>query len=227
MMDLGTTPEDQNSTFSYILGQQAAKAIQVDYVNTALLACSAALINSSAEVYDVSGASPATISHTYLATLLSKMGDAANRIVCLVMHSAVYWELVKTAISDKVFEVAGAVIQGGTPATFNRPVIVTDSVGLIDAASPTRYYTLGLTAGAIEVLESEGRQMFAELVTGLEQVVIRLQGEHAFTVGLKGFTWDVTHGGANPLDAAVGTGSNWDQICTDLKDGPGVILKSQ
>jgi hypothetical protein len=227
MMDLGDNPETQNSAFSYLLGQQAAKAISADYVNTALLACSVALAASSSVAYDISALSPATISHTYLATLLSKMGDAANRIVCFVMHSSVYWQLVKQSITDKVTEVAGVVIQTGTPATFNRPVIVTDSAGLIDQASPTRYYTLGLTAGAVEVLESEGRQMFADLVTGLEQVVIRLQGEHAFTVGLKGFTWDVTHGGANPLDAAIGTSTNWDQICTDLKDGPGVLLKSQ
>lgn len=227
LLDLGDNPETQNSTFSYLLGQQAAKAISVDYVNTALLAASVALTGQSSVVYDISSLSPATISHTYLATLLSKMGDAANRIVCFVMHSSIYWQLVKQSITDQVVEVAGVVIQTGTPATFNRPVIVTDSAGLIDQASPTRYYTLGLTAGAVEVLESEGRQMFADLVTGLEQVVIRLQGEHAFTVGLKGFTWDVSTGGANPLDAAIGTAANWDLIATDLKDGPGVLLKSQ
>jgi len=227
MMDLGPDPESQNSQFSYLLGQQVAKAIAVDYVDSAINACTAALSNVGGLTYDVSAASPSTISHTYLASTLAKMGDAANNIVCFVMHSAMYWALVKQAITDEVFEVAGVTIQTGNVATFSRPVIITDSAQLISAASPTDYYTLALTANAIEVMESETREMYADLVTGLENLVVRLQGEYAFTLKLKGFTWDVTNGGANPTDAALGTGSNWDQVATSVKDCAGVVLISQ
>jgi hypothetical protein len=56
---------------------------------------------------------------------------------------------------------------------------------------------------------------------------MRLQGEFAFNVGLKGFQWDVTNGGANPTDSALGTGSNWDLIAADIKDTSGIIIQSK
>jgi hypothetical protein len=64
-----------------------------------------------------------------------------------------------------------------------------------------------------------------DLVSGLEQISYRLQGEYAYNLGLKGYTWDIANGGANPSAAALATGTNWDQVATDDKDTAGVILK--
>ena len=53
------------------------------------------------------------------------------------------------------------------------------------------------------------------------------KGESSFTVGLKGYAWDVTNGGKSPNDAAIATGTNWDQFASDVKDTAGVLLISQ
>lgn len=61
---------------------------------------------------------------------------------------------------------------------------------------------LGLTASGVVVQRSEEETISAQMVTGLEQLVMRIQGEHAFNAGCKGFKRDVTDGGANPTDTA-------------------------
>ena len=62
---------------------------------------------------------------------------------------------------------------------------------------------------------------------GRENIVTRLQGEYAYNVGCKGVKWDVTNGGVNPSDAAVGTSTNWDSVMDDVKDLGGVIIRTR
>jgi hypothetical protein len=214
-------------TMSFLLGQQTAKAVMVDYINTALSGVATALGGVSSWGVDKSAASPATSTHTYLVDALAKMGDNAGQVVCWVMHSKPYYDLVKQAIADKVFEVAGVTIMRGTVATFNRPTLVIDSSSLIVSGSPDTYITLGLVEDACEVAESEQREIVSDLVTGLENLVMRIQGEYAFNLKVKGFKWDVTNGGANPAAATVATASNWDKVVSDNKQLAGVHLITQ
>ncbi len=186
------------SEFSFLLGQQYGQAVALDYLSSALTALVAAITNQSALNYDATGDTPATLTHTALVNGFSTFGDAHDRIVCLVMHSKPYFDLIKQSIADKVFEVAGATIYSGTPATFGKPVIVTDDPALKTPGSPNTYSVLALVEGAADVYESEEREIASELVTGKENLVLRIQGEYAFTLRLKGYTWDVTNGGANP-----------------------------
>lgn len=209
---------------SFILGQQIGAAVAVDYLNTAIAAAVAGIGNQAALVHD---GTAATITHTALVDGMSKFGDASNRIVAYVMHSKQYFDLVKQAIADKIVEVAGVTIYTGNVATFNRPVIVTDSPALITTGLPDTYHCLGLQAGGITVQESEGREILAEPVTGLENLMIRVQGEHAYNLGLRGYAWDIANGGANPLDAAVATGTNWDKVSTDDKNTAGIMVNTQ
>ena len=53
---------------------------------------------------------------------------------------------------------------------------------------------------------------------------MRYQGEYAYNMKVKGFTWDVTNGGANPTAAAVATATNWDKTVADDKNIGGVQL---
>ena len=55
---------------------------------------------------------------------------------------------------------------------------------------------------------------------------IRLQGESAYTMTMKGFTWDLANGGSYPSAAAVATGSNWDIQVSNVKNGPGVMMQT-
>jgi hypothetical protein len=210
--------------FSLLLGQQTAKAALVDYVDTAIKAAIAALGNNSSVVYD---GSAGTMTHTALATGLSKFGDAAKSIKCFVMHSKVWFDLVKQSITDKITNVADVTINQGTAASLNRPVIVTDSAELVVSGTPNNYYTLGLVQAGIEIDESEEKDVESQIVTGLENLVMRIQGEYAYNLGMKGFTWDITNGGANPTNSSIGTASNWDQVATDYRSLAGVRIKTQ
>lgn len=213
---------------SFIVGKMAGEHIALDYLNNALNAVEAAIAGVGALNYDASALSlpnRSTVDHTNLVRVMAKMGDASNRISAWVMHSKPYFDLMENTVADKVFEVASVTIYAGSIASFGRPVIVTDSPSLYTSSSAgTVYHTLGLVENAVTVEESEDREVVSDVITGLEQLVMRIQGEFAYNVGVKGFAWDMTNGGANPTDAAVGTSSNWDKVAADNKSLAGVRL---
>lgn len=215
---------------SMLLGQQVGKAIAVDYVNIAIAAVVAGILGVGAPLqYDNTANATKTLTHTSLVNGLAKFGDASSRVNCWVMHSKNYFDLMNQAIADKVFEVAGVTIYEGTVATFNRPTLVIDSPSLLDSVGTATqtYEVLGLTEGAVELAESEERNIVSDIVTGLENLVLRYQGEYAFNLKVKGCQWDVTNGGANPTDVALGTTTNWDKIVSDNKQMPGICVKVQ
>lgn len=211
---------------SFLIGKMVGEKKAQDYLNTAILSAVPAMVAQAAVLHDYSATGK--ITHTEIVSGMAKFGDQSSRIKAFVMHSKVYFDLVKQSIADKIVEVAGATIYSGNVATFNRPVIVIDAGGLVDLVPATDvYFTLGLVERAISVEESEAEEIESQIVTGRENLIFRIQGEHAFTLGLKGMTWDTTGGGANPTDAALATATNWGKVCTSDKDLPGVVIKTQ
>lgn len=208
---------------SFQLGKIIAGNKAKDYINTVILAVETALAGQATLNYD---GTAGTMSHTTLVNGMALMGDYAGQIVMFVMHSKVYFDLMKQAIADKVFEVAGATIYNGNVATFGRPVLVIDSPALYDAngSAADSYNTLGLVTGAVTLKESEEQEIYSEVVTGLKNLVYRVQGEYAYNIEVKGLAWDVTNGGTNPTDATLGTTTNWDLAVGDVKNGPGVRI---
>lgn len=230
---------EQLEVLSFLLGQQIAQAMLVDQVNTALSSVSAALAAQSANLVDVSkgGGSPitgSTLKTQHLIQALAKMGDAANRVVCWVMHSKQYYDLVQYQVGqpNNGGIVANTVMMAASPLTLNRPVIVTDSTGLTYTdtdASPittTSYRVLGLVAGAVTVEDSEDELMYSDVITGLENIVVRLQGEFAYNLGCKGFKFNLGTSpmAINPTTAQLATGSNWTKAVTSAKDLGGVVI---
>jgi len=218
---------ENQQTMSFLLGQQIAKAVMVDYVNMAVSAGVASLLGQTALTHDAStGAGTDTMSHTLLLSALAKLGDAGGRVVALVMHSKPYYDLMKQAITDNIVDVAGVSINTGDIASFGKPVIVTDSTNLVETSgsSESVYRTLLLVEDAVRVQESEERDVLSEPVTGLENLAFRIQGEFAFNLRVRGFKWDTTNGGSNPTDAAVATSTNWDLSASDTRSGPGALL---
>ena len=220
---IGMSPE----AFSLQLGRQFAPDVAVDYANTALIAGVAALRSQASIVKDASTATgTATLRHTYLASALAKFGDAAGRIRCWVMHSKVYWDLVQQSITDNVFEIGGLAVREGRAETLGIPTIITDSSALTEtsASGDATYMILGLTENGIVVKQSEEQDIESDLVTGQDNLSIRIQGEHAYNVGVKGYSWSVTGGGVNPTDSALGTTTNWSLVSHDVKLGAGILL---
>jgi hypothetical protein len=214
--------------FSFLLGQQIGPAVALNYLNTGIKGLVAALGGVSALTHTDTGA---TISTNDLVDGISKLGDRAERVVAWVMHSKAYYDLVKSQITDNILDVTGMVVRQGSPVTLGRPVIITDASDLkvTDGVSSgiDKYRTLGLVAGAAEVAESEEQEIVSDLVTGEENLRMRIQGEYAFNLKLRGFAWDVTNGAANPTDAAIATASNWDKASTDNKSLAGVLIETR
>lgn len=222
---IAETPEE----LSYLVGLMAGEAKAKAMVNAALIAAQAGIDNQSTAKYDATGETTKTMTHAHLASGLAKFGDQASRIVCWVMHSKVYFDLIKQSISDKITNVADVTIYQGTAATLGRPTIVTDDSALwnLNGSATDTYNTLGLVRMGVRVNESEIQDVAAEVVTGGEQLYGRIQGEFSINVGLAGFTWDVTNGGANPNDATLGTGSNWDLEVSSVKNAAGIEVLTQ
>lgn len=215
--------------FSGILGGQIAVAQQLDMLNSVLLAAGAALANVSGGALKHTVASGGTITTPSLVDGLSKMGDRADRVVCWVMHSKVYFDLVKEQIAANIDGLSVFNVRTGTPVTLNRPVIVTDSPSLVkNVVSPdvNDYYTLGLVSGGALAEVTETSDIVIDDVTGLEVLMTRLQGEFAYNIGLKGFKY-ATGNGINPADAVIGTGATWDKAATDDKSLAGVVIQSR
>jgi hypothetical protein len=210
--------------FTDILATQAANAMQIEMADSALLAVRAALKQQTASYYTES--SLGSISSQTLVNSLKKMGDRADRVVCWVMHSKVYYDLVLNQISSAITPLSNFNIATGTPVTLNRPVIITDSASLktqLNSPDVDDYFTLGLVKNAVTVENSEEQEIVVQDVTGLENLMVRFQGEYAYNLGVKGFKWDVTSSGANPTTTNVALGTNWDTHFSDVKDRAGVV----
>lgn len=223
--------DEDPSTFSFILGQQWGQAVAVDYINTALASVDAAIAGVPALNFDATTESTPTITHTHLVEGMSKLGDQSNRLRAWCMHSRSYFDLMKQSIADKIFEVAGVTIYQGSIATFGKPVIVTDSPSLVSEAAGSggvkQYRVLGLVEDAVEVAESEDREIVSQLITGQDNLVMRIQGEYAYNLKVKGFAWDTSDGGVNPTDAALASSANWLNQMHDPKMLAGVRISTQ
>ncbi|KAF1711067.1 hypothetical protein CSC70_03830 [Pseudoxanthomonas kalamensis DSM 18571] len=213
-------------------GEQVAKDVLADMLNNAIRAGRAALSGNAANKFTVP--TNGTMATTSLVSGLALYGDAASRIDAWVMHSKVAFDLLQYQIapSNNGDVVANTAVVAASPLTLNRPIIVTDSDALAvttgsGTAAVTDYFTLGLSADALRVEDTEEEHVVIQEVTGLEQLLIRMQGEFAYNVGIKGFTWDVSNGGKNPSDSALGTSDYWDKVFTSHKDLAGVVIQSR
>jgi len=204
--------------FSFIIGQQTGPEMFQNHVDTAIMAAESALEGVAALCNDDSGA---TITTTGLVDTLALFGDKAAMLALWVMHSKVFYDLVKEQIGLKITDVSNYSIYEGLPITLNRPVVVTDSSSLIVAGTANKYVTLGLVPDGVAVRNSDERTIVTEPVTGLENITQRIQGEYAITVGVKGFDWT---GSANPTDASLGSSANWSKVATDNKSCAGVRM---
>lgn len=212
-----------------VIGQQTAKAVQVERVNTLLSCLTTALSTVPGVTHTATGATADT---TGLVNGLAKMGDAAaNNIRLWVMHSKVFYDLVKQQLTANIDGVTDFVTATATPITLNRPVLVIDSPSLVTvngvSAGVDRYRTLGLGPNAASAIDTEDMMLASQLITGLENLAVRLQGEYSYNVGIRGFAYNVAGGGISPSAAALATGSNWLKQFADNKDLGGVLIETR
>lgn len=221
----GITPD----TFSMFLGKMVAEARVQKMLNDALLGAKAAA-NKANTLFDQSALTVKTLKRSVLASGMKKLGDFREEIVCWVTHSKSYGDLVDeanvaTAGAESI--ITGVALYGAQPPALGRPVMVTDSSALYSDETVDKYFTLGLTRGAIRLrVDGQLAAPIVQEITGLENLVLRMQAEADWFLGIKGYTWDTANGGANPDDTALGTSTNWDLSASSEKFASGVLIKT-
>lgn len=212
---------------SSILGRMFAQEKLKEMANTAIIAVEAAISGVTANNLSIAAETADTATTDALVRGMALLGDKAQSVRALVMHSKPFFNLMRSQIGDKVAGLSDILtIYGATPATLGRPVIVIDAPALFDANGSLEdtYNTLFLTEGAVTLEETEDEVVVTDLVTGLENLVYRFQGEFAYNAKVKGFKWDIANGGSNPSAAALGTATNWDKVATSDKNIAGARL---
>ena len=206
-----------SEAFSMAIGEQIGVGITNYMLNKAITATVGA-IQATAGL--VTGDGTGAITPTLLNTGLAPFGDARGSIVAWVMNGATYNALVgnQLAVATGGDITANGVLYTDNIGTLNRPAYVTDSAGL---AMTTGVAVLGLTRGAVEIIESETREFVSELVTGNTNLKFRIQCESSMALRVKGFSYD---GAANPANAVLAASANWSQTSTDVKSPAGILI---
>jgi hypothetical protein len=207
-----------------VIGEQVARGVIADEVNTAILALQTALSSNSAVSHD---ATAGTLNLNALNKGAAKFGDRMMDIMVWVLHSKPMSDVYDGALTNgnQLFEFGTVrVTQDG----FGRRFVMTDAPALFEAdgggAGVDHYHTLGLASGAANVEDNGDYYATVEEKTGNENIQRIFQAEYTFNLGLKGYAWNTAV--KSPTDAAIGTGANWSQIATDIKDTAGVHVVS-
>lgn len=213
------------------VGEAAAEYVLKDKVTVALGSISAALRNIAGLTHDISALTGGAqyLNTAALNTANFKLGDRNQDVIAYVMHSVAAEKLTNGQITSSVSGIGDVVSYGGAPATLGRPILVTDNASLFipaAGADPAKYITLGLTANAVEMEDTEPETILFDTVLGRANLIVIMQGEYAYNIALKGMTWDVASG-VNPTNAALFTGTNWDSVVGSIKNLGGVAIVSQ
>lgn len=221
---INRSPEEAGA----VVGQQMAQDSLADMLNTAALVARTALANVAAVTTDISGGTgdAAKTSLGSLNQATAKFGDRAQAIQAWLMHSKPLFDIYGQALtnSNQLFVFGNVQVrQDG----FGRVFVVTDSPALMQAGTPVKYHTLGLTSGAVVIEQNGDFTDNTETKNGDENIIRTYQAEWSYNAGLKGFAWDKTNGGHSPNDAAVGAAGNWDRYATSAKDLAGIDHISQ
>lgn len=202
-----------------------AEILLQDQLNTAIAALVAAIGNQgAATTVDVS----ATKQVDYLAVNESHalLGDHSGQIVAQVMDGTQYHNFIAQNLSNQ-----SSLFQAGNVRVVDilgRLSIVTDAPALFVAAdpveqTPAKRNVLSLTSAAAVVRDPRNLVANVSTTNGKERIETTLQIDYDFSVGLKGYAWDVANGGKSPTDAALATGTNWDLVADSIKHSAGTM----
>jgi len=205
------------SAFSVAIGEQIGIGFVNYMLNRGIYSVRASIESNG--VNTIVGDGSATATYSMLNSGLSKFGDASGSVIAWVMNGKVFHDIVGDGLSNiKTDNVAGGIVATGSTGTLGRPAFVTDADGLNMTVGTS---ILGLTSNALEIAETETREIFAETVGGKENLKTAIQGESDVLITVKGYTYGGTD---NPTDAVLGSSANWTQSATDIKATAGVLI---
>jgi hypothetical protein len=199
-----------------------ADALLADQLNTAVLAGVAAVEGQVALTSDVSASAGAT--QVGLNGSHALFGDMSQLLVADVMTGSVYHRLVAEALTNT------AQLFSSTNVTIiellGKLAVVSDIPALSVSGTPNKDKVLSVVAGGIIVDNAGDIITNMESSNGKERIETTWQADYSFGVKLKGYAWDIANGGASPIDAELGTSTNWDKAVTEDKHTLGTLLIS-
>lgn len=202
-----------------VTSRNMAEAIMADMLNTSIAALCGAIGNNANLVNDVSGS--ANVSLSSMNDAHAKFGDASGQLVATIMSGLMYHKLIGQNITNnnRLF------VQGDITVveSLGKRVIVTDAPALRVAGTPNKQRVLSLQVGAATVMDAGDMITNVQTNNGLTRIETTFQADYTFGLGLLGYTWDETNGGKSPTDAALATGTNWDQVVGSVKHTAGVM----
>jgi hypothetical protein len=203
-----------------VIAEGFANALLADQLNTALLAAVAAVENQAALVNDISG-TPAAISQVALNNSHRKFGDRSGMLMVDVMTGDVHHRLIGEALanSSDIFQSGNVMVVD----ILGKRHIVTDSPALFEAGTPNKDKVLSVVNGGIIVDNAADIITNLETKNGKERIETTWQADYSFGLRLKGYAWDTANGGPSPVDADLGTGTNWDKAVTSDKHTLGTL----
>lgn len=210
-----------------VLGQQLAGDMLADMLNTGLGAGVASLATKAANTLDKTGATgnASIMNFANLGEAAAKFGDRSDAIVAWVMHSTPFFQMYQQNLAN-----AAQLFNYGTVNVIRDPLgklfVITDSPNLFVDTTADYYNTLGLVPGGIVVQQNNDFDAIQQDIAGDENIIRKYQAEWSYNLGVLGFAWDKANGGKSPADAALFTGTNWDQYATSHKDTAGVLVKT-
>ena len=210
-------------TMSFVLGQQHAKAIALDYLNTACAAAVGAMSSETGMVFDATTQTgDEAITTENLVRMRQKLGDNAGALVGLVMHSQMAADLLADQVTSSVSTIAGPSVYTAQIGTLSLPVFVSDSAQLVDddGVNPAKYAVIGLTSGGIRLTEAQERDILTRTDDSAANLAVQMTSEWSFFTSIKGFSWT---GNQHPTKADLATAANWSYSYADVKSGPGVL----
>ena len=212
----------------FMIGNELAKNKLVYSVSRAIAIVSTAIASQGEALtkdYAAEGKN-FTVSRCVDATAL--FGDQANALKAMVMHSAVFFSMVKDQMVNYQFNGgSNLMLYGGSPATYGKPVVITDNPALMykDDAQNQCYKTLFLSEGAVTLADNGNTTAAAQTVVGNENIKQLFQAEGDMFNYVKGYQLKSTVG-SNPTDADLSTPANWEKWVTSNKNTAGVLIKS-
>lgn len=162
---------------------------------------------ASTHVHDVTGTSTA-LSDSVILDAKQKLGDAADGLTTIVMHSAKYTAMQKLMLIDYIK--ANKELDINVPTFLGYRIIVDDT---LPVASGTDYTTYMFGPGTVAYGEGQPKYPIAhtrnELAgNGYGQETITVRRE--FILHPRGLKWTSTSmAGSSPTNTELATGSNW------------------
>lgn len=220
-----TSDNMTNDEVMFMVGRKLAEKKVEFTVKQAITICAAAIGSRTNCVVD---AGSQNFSMATEIDAMARFGDAASRLRALIMHSAVFFTLFKDQVLNTKFTLGeGLMMYGGTPATMNKPVIVTDNPELTyQDGDATKYKTLFLTDNAVTLRDNGNTQFAMQTQVGNENLASLFQGEGDMWNYVKGYQLKST-AGTNPTDSALSNSSNWEMWVNTEKLTAGVLIKSK